>query len=61
MRRFIIRMRLLQARALLSDTDAPVSSVALQSGFQSASQFHAHFRRAFGTTPQAIRSGLGGA
>ena len=57
MRRFIIRMRLMRARALLTEGNATVASVALQAGFQSLSQFHDHFRRAYGTTPQALREG----
>ena len=57
MRRFIIRMRLMRARALLTEGNATVASVALQAGFPSLSQFHDHFRRAYGTTPQALREG----
>lgn len=57
MRRFIIRMRLLRARALLTESDATVASVALRSGFRSLSQFYDHFLRAYGTTPQALRQG----
>lgn len=56
-RRFIIRMRLLRARALLLESNATVASVAHRSGFPSTSQFHDHFRRAYGTTPQAMRAG----
>jgi AraC-like DNA-binding protein len=55
MRKFIIRMRLLRARALLLKSNATVSTVALQSGFPSITQFYSHFGRAFGTTPQAMR------
>lgn len=57
MRRFIIRMRLMRARALLTEGNATVAAVALEAGFQSLSQFHDHFRRAYGTTPQALREG----
>ncbi len=57
MRRFIIRMRLMRARALLTEGNATVASVAMQSGFSSLSQFHDQFRRAYGTTPQALREG----
>ena len=56
-RRFIIRMRLMRARALLTEGNETVAAVALRSGFQSLSQFHDHFRRAYGTTPQALREG----
>ena len=57
MRRFIIRMRLMRARALLTESRETVASVALRAGFSSLSQFHDHFRRAYGTTPQALREG----
>ena len=57
MRRFIIRMRLMRARALLTDGRETVAAVALRSGFASLSHFHEHFRRAYGTTPQALREG----
>ncbi|WP_176559484.1 helix-turn-helix domain-containing protein [Rubellimicrobium roseum] len=55
MRRFIIRMRLLRARALLLESNATVASVAAQAGFPSLSQFYDHFVRAYGVTPQALR------
>lgn len=55
MRRFIIRMRLLRARALLLESNATVASVATQAGFASLSQFYDHFLRAYGMTPQALR------
>ncbi len=57
MRRFIIRMRLLRARALLVESTATVASVAAQAGFPSISQFYEHFGRAYGVTPQAMREG----
>lgn len=55
MRRFVIRMRLLRARALLTEGGATVASVAEAAGFASVSQFYDHFRAAYGTTPQAMR------
>lgn len=55
MRKFIIRMRLLRARALLLESNATVAAVALQAGFPSLTQFYSHFSRAFGVTPQEIR------
>jgi AraC family transcriptional regulator, melibiose operon regulatory protein len=57
MRKFIIRMRLLRAQALLLESNATVATVALQSGFPSISQFYDHFGRAYGATPQALRDG----
>jgi AraC-like DNA-binding protein len=57
LRRFVIRMRLMRARALLLESDAPAAAVGAQAGFPSVSQFYAHFRAAYGTTPQALRAG----
>lgn len=54
-RRFVIRMRLLRARAELLESGATVAEVALRSGFQGPSQFYDHFRRAYGVTPQGLR------
>jgi AraC-like DNA-binding protein len=56
MRRFIIRMRLLRARALLMESNDTVASVASRAGFPSLSQFYDHFVRAYGVTPQALRN-----
>lgn len=55
LKRFIIRMRLLRARALLLDGGLAIATVAERSGFGSVSQFYDHFTRGFGTTPQAMR------
>jgi AraC-like DNA-binding protein len=56
MKRFIIRMRLLRARALLMESSAAITTVAEQSGFQSISQFYDHFKAAYGMSPHAMRS-----
>lgn len=56
MKRFIIRMRLLRARALLMESSTAITTVAEQSGFQSISQFYDHFKAAFGMSPHAMRS-----
>lgn len=56
MKRFIIRMRLARARALLTESGLPISTIAAQSGFGSLSQFYEAFRRAYGTTPKLARS-----
>jgi AraC-like DNA-binding protein len=56
-KRFVIRMRLLRARALLMESSMAVASVAEQSGFTSISQFYVHFKAAYGLTPQALRAG----
>lgn len=56
MKRFVIRMRLLRARALLMESSAAITSVAEQSGFASISQFYDHFKTAYGLSPQALRA-----
>jgi len=56
MKRFIIRMRLLRARALLMESSAAITTVAEQSGFLSISQFYDHFKTAFGMSPHALRA-----
>jgi AraC family transcriptional regulator, melibiose operon regulatory protein len=56
LKQFIIRMRLLKARGLLLESDAAISTVAVDCGFGSASQFFAHFKTAYGTSPQNLRS-----
>lgn len=57
-RQFIVRMRLLRARALLFESNFSISNVAFESGFNSLSQFYAHFRRAYGVTPLELRRKL---
>jgi AraC family transcriptional regulator, melibiose operon regulatory protein len=56
LKQFIIRMRLLKARGLLLESDTAISTVAVQCGFGSASQFFAQFKAAYGTSPQNLRS-----
>ncbi len=56
MKRFIIRMRLIRARALLVESPLAISAVAEMSGFASISQFYAHFRAAYGVSPHALRT-----
>lgn len=56
MKRFVIRMRLLRARALLLESSTAIAQVAEQSGFSSLSQFYAQFRAAFGMPPQQMRA-----
>ena len=57
-RRFVIRMRLIRARALLFEGNLSIANVAFQSGFTSLSQFYAHFRSAYGMTPLEMRRNL---
>jgi AraC-like DNA-binding protein len=56
MKKFIIRMRLLRARALLLESDLAVGQVGVQSGFASTSQFYDHFGRAYGLAPHQLRA-----
>jgi AraC family transcriptional regulator, melibiose operon regulatory protein len=55
LKKFIIRMRLLRARALLMESNLPITTIALESGFASMTQFYLHFNKAYGTTPYQIR------
>ncbi len=57
MKRFVIRMRLARARALLSESDLPAATIAARSGFGSLSQFYEAFKAAYGETPNAARAG----
>ncbi len=56
MKRFIIRMRLQRARALLLESSLAISLVATHAGFTSISQFYEHFGNAYGLSPHAMRS-----
>jgi AraC family transcriptional regulator, melibiose operon regulatory protein len=58
LKQFIIRMRLLRARGMLLESDAAISSIALESGFGSASQFFAHFSAAYGMSPMKLRHSI---
>lgn len=55
MKKFVIRMRLLRARALLMDSSMAITKVAESCGFQSISQFYTHFKSAYGMSPHAMR------
>lgn len=55
MKKFVIRMRLLRARALLMESAQAISKVAEACGFQSLSQFYSHFKAAYGMSPHAMR------
>lgn len=56
MKKFIIRMRMLRARALLMESGMAITTVAEQAGFTSISQFYEHFRAAYGMAPHQMRS-----
>ncbi|GHA34411.1 AraC family transcriptional regulator [Devosia pacifica] len=53
--KFVTRMRLIRARALLFEGNLSIANVAFQSGFTSLTQFYEHFRRAYGITPSQMR------
>lgn len=55
-RKFVVRMRLVHARALLFESRLSIANVAFQSGFNSLSQFYAHFKKAYGVTPLELRN-----
>lgn len=56
MKRFIIRMRLLRARALLMESSEAITTVANNAGFSSITQFYEHFRSAYGVSPYQMRA-----
>ncbi len=53
--RYITRLRLGHAQALLVDTDATITAIAMDSGFRSISRFYEAFNDEFDTTPRAHR------
>ena len=55
LKQFVLRMRLMRARALLVESALAVTSVAEASGFTSISQFYHQFKVAYGTSPNAVR------
>lgn len=54
-REYVAQVRIEHARALLLRSGKGVTEIAYESGFQSLSQFHRVFRKAFGATPGAMR------
>jgi AraC-like DNA-binding protein len=59
-RQFLIQHRVSHAQRLIATTDKKVLTVAMESGFNSATQFHSSFRRIVGQTPQRYRRSLRG-
>lgn len=55
LKQFLIRMRLMRARALLVESSMAIAAVVQNSGFSSISQFYHQFREAYGVTPNALR------
>ncbi|MGH8284742.1 MAG: helix-turn-helix transcriptional regulator [Steroidobacteraceae bacterium] len=54
---FILHRRLHHAAVSLRASQAPVSSIALDSGFADLSTFNRRFRRVMGVSPSAFRAG----
>lgn len=55
LKQFVIRMRLMRARALLVESSLAIATVAQASGFSSVSQFYAQFKAGYGLSPAAVR------
>ena len=51
------RLRLIQAKKLVLETDASISEVALRSGYEDPSAMTRAYRAEFGATPRQMRSG----
>ena len=56
LKQFVLRMRLMRARALLVESALAITSVAEAAGFTSISQFYHQFKTAYGTSPNEVRS-----
>jgi AraC family transcriptional regulator, melibiose operon regulatory protein len=56
MHKFVLRMRIIKARAMLFEGNESIENVAFKSGFVSLSQFYLHFRQAYGVTPRQMRA-----
>jgi AraC-like DNA-binding protein len=56
LKQFVIRMRLMRARALLVESSMAISDVAEAAGFASISQFYAQFKAGYGLAPAAVRA-----
>lgn len=56
LKRFVIRMRLMRARALLVESSLVIAKVVEASGFSSISQFYAQFKAGYGLSPAVLRA-----
>jgi len=56
---YVLRTRLHRAALRLQRTREPVSSIALEAGFEDLSTFNRRFRLIMGKTPSAYRAGRG--
>jgi AraC-like DNA-binding protein/ligand-binding sensor protein len=55
-REYLTQVRIERAKSLLARPGKCVSEIAYESGFQSLSQFHRVFRKAYGASPGKMRS-----
>jgi AraC-like DNA-binding protein len=53
---YVLRMRMHRAAVRLRRSDEPVSTIALDAGFNDLSTFNRRFRRIMGTSPTAFRT-----
>lgn len=56
LKQFVLRMRLMRARALLVESSLAIASVAEASGFTSISQFYHQFKASYGASPNEVRA-----
>jgi len=53
---YLVQTRLIRAASLLLDTEAPVTSIAYDTGFADLANFNRSFRQALGTSPRQLRN-----
>lgn len=56
--RLYMQFRIERARELLMYSNVPITDIAVQVGFSSASHFTTWFKRIFGTRPSDVRNGI---
>jgi AraC-like DNA-binding protein len=56
---FLLACRMRAAQRRLRETDEPITAIAQSLGFSSSQHFAMQFKREFGVTPSAWRSGKG--
>lgn len=57
---FVNEFRIVHSTKLLSETDAPISDICFDSGFNNFSHFNRNFKKVTGKSPREYRSELGG-
>ena len=60
-REYLTQVRVEHAKALILHSSRGITEIAYDSGFQSLSQFHRVFRKAYGTSPGRLRATRGSA